>query len=112
MTNCWNNRNTLRLQACKYFTFSAPLETGGKGKDGRVKIATRKYLKKAIALVNKLEKTLDELPIIDIQDFRNLYQSPFDPAKHLVGDGALFGAFSPDGDAAVGEIYVVYFEGG
>jgi len=28
------------------------------------------------------------------------------------GDGALFGAFSPDGDAAVGEIDIVYFETG
>lgn len=42
--------------------------SGGKGKDGRVKTATRKYLKKAMALINKLEKTLDGLPIKDIQD--------------------------------------------
>lgn len=42
--------------------------SGGKGKENRVNNATRKYLKKAIALVKKLGKTLPELPIIDIQD--------------------------------------------
>jgi len=42
--------------------------SGGKGKEKRVGYATRRYLKKAVALTAKLESTLAELPINDAAD--------------------------------------------
>ncbi len=42
--------------------------SGGKDKEGRVKHTTRKYIKKAVALVNKLECTLPCLPVNDMSD--------------------------------------------
>lgn len=42
--------------------------SGGKGKTGRVKETTRKYLTKAKALYNKLEKEKDSFPQMDIID--------------------------------------------
>ncbi len=42
--------------------------SGGKGKEKRVKKAAKKYLKKAKALENKLENTITDLPIDDIED--------------------------------------------
>jgi hypothetical protein len=42
--------------------------SGGKCKDKRVKNATKKYLTKATALVKKLDTTLVDLPLVDVQD--------------------------------------------
>lgn len=42
--------------------------SGGKGKEERVSCATKRYLKKAVALNKKLEGTLPELPIKDASD--------------------------------------------
>jgi IS5 family transposase len=42
--------------------------SGGKGKEERVGGATKRYLKKAVALTKKLEGTLPELPINDASD--------------------------------------------
>lgn len=42
--------------------------SGGKGKEERVKKAAKRYIKKALALVKKLEATLPTLPINDAAD--------------------------------------------
>ena len=46
--------------------------SGGKNKEKRVKTATRKYLKKSNALLDKLDKTLPSLPIVDNQDLLDI----------------------------------------
>lgn len=46
--------------------------SGGKNKTERLKYATKRYLKKAKALLEKLEKVLPELPIINTQDLVDL----------------------------------------
>ena len=46
--------------------------SGGKNKEERLKNATKKYLKKANSLINKLEEALPELPIIDIKDLSSI----------------------------------------
>jgi len=47
--------------------------SGGKGKDKRLRYATKKYLTKAEALLKKLEKTLPDLPVEDIEDIATIY---------------------------------------
>jgi len=47
--------------------------SGGKGKKDRMKNAARKYIKKANALVAKLEQTIDYLPIKDLEDLGLVY---------------------------------------
>ena len=47
--------------------------SGGKGKKGRMKNAARRYIKKANTLVVKLDGTLNELPIKDIEDLGTIY---------------------------------------
>ena len=42
--------------------------SGGKGKEARIKKATKKYLSKATALINKLERELPEFPHEDLGD--------------------------------------------
>ena len=42
--------------------------SGGKGKEERVRYATKRYIKKAVALTKKLECTLPCLPINDVSD--------------------------------------------
>ncbi len=41
---------------------------GGKGKEERMKIAAKRYLTKAAALIKKLEETLPDLPMEDMSD--------------------------------------------
>jgi len=48
--------------------------SGGKGKEERVKKTTKKYLTKAISFKNKLEKSKDDLLIIDVEDLVNLFE--------------------------------------
>ena len=47
--------------------------SGGKNKAKREQIATKKYLKKAKALINKLNATLNYLPINDNEDIALIY---------------------------------------
>lgn len=47
--------------------------SGGKGKNDRMKNAARKYIKKANALVAKLELTLGVLPVKDLKDLAVVY---------------------------------------
>lgn len=42
--------------------------SGGKGKEERVKVAAKKYLKKAKAFLDKLEKDLPNFPLVDNED--------------------------------------------
>ncbi len=46
--------------------------SGGKGKDERLKRATKKYLKKAISFRKKLEKSKNDLPINEAEDLVNI----------------------------------------
>lgn len=47
--------------------------SGGKGKEKRVHNAAKKYLQKAKSLIKKLDKTLLDLPIEDIEDIATIY---------------------------------------
>ena len=46
--------------------------SGGKGKDRRVENATKKYLKKATALIKKLEENIADFPLVDISDLATI----------------------------------------
>lgn len=48
--------------------------SGGKGKEARVKNATKKYLTKATSLKNKLEKSINDLHIKDVEDLSNVLE--------------------------------------